>query len=251
MEPIQEIQPSENNISATPNSIALASKPHKSTGLIIAAIIFAILAIAGIAAAIYFFIDSNNKATDLAKLKAELDRIKQETSAEIIEENETIVIEPTGSADQVFSKYSETLLASIKRFRPGQHFKGGSLGEYFAYIDSNADLYINKNGEQYNKVASDVLDFSLSPLGNGGANVLYFVDKDGNVSETADLYGIDLTNIASNIRKIGQLKNIISINFGSSPLADDNNQPLEGGGGISPRFIDINGNVLLLSGNKI
>ena len=80
---------------STPEPVSVESKPHKPKGLIFTTVFFALLAVAGIAGAIYFFIDSNNKAATNADLRSKLDLIKMETGAELVEkqENGTTVTE--------------------------------------------------------------------------------------------------------------------------------------------------------------
>ncbi len=76
-------------VSASSSAASTADKtPKTSKGLLVATIIFAVIAIAGIAAAIYFFIDANNKATTNADLRAKLDLVKMETGAELVEKEE-------------------------------------------------------------------------------------------------------------------------------------------------------------------
>ena len=58
-------------------------KPAKSKGLVAATVIFAILAIAGIAGAVYFYMDANNKAAEKAELQAKLDLVEAETNATV------------------------------------------------------------------------------------------------------------------------------------------------------------------------
>ena len=60
----------------------------KPKALITTAIICAILAVAGIAASIYFYIDANNKAAEIANLQSKLDLLKEETGAELVEKQE-------------------------------------------------------------------------------------------------------------------------------------------------------------------
>ena len=62
--------------------------PAKSKGLVLAVVFFALLAVAGIAGAVYFCLDANNKAADNTKLQGQLNLIKTETGAELVETEE-------------------------------------------------------------------------------------------------------------------------------------------------------------------
>lgn len=88
MEP--DLENVSNEIVGTSSSAAptVDKTSKKSKGLLAATIIFAVIAIAGIAAAIYFFIDANNKAAANADLRAKFDLVKMETGAELVEKEE-------------------------------------------------------------------------------------------------------------------------------------------------------------------
>lgn len=69
-----------NASTSTPTPAPAPVKPAKSKGLVAATVIFAILAIAGIAGAVYFYMDANNKAAEKAELQAKLDLVEVETA---------------------------------------------------------------------------------------------------------------------------------------------------------------------------
>ena len=91
-------------VSASSSAAPTVDKtPKTSKGLLVATIIFAVIAIAGIAAAIYFFIDANDKATTNAGLRAKLDLVKMETGAELVEKEEngtTVTVVDTNSSTE-------------------------------------------------------------------------------------------------------------------------------------------------------
>lgn len=83
---------------SAPASAPAPGKPKSSKGAIATIILLAILAIGGIAGAIYFYMDANNKATENAELSAKLDLIESETGVEVTEKededgNTTTVVE--------------------------------------------------------------------------------------------------------------------------------------------------------------
>lgn len=95
MEPNLENVSNEIVNASTTAPVAVPPKPPKSKGLIASTIIFAILAVAGIAGAVYFYMDSSNKTADNTKLQAELDLIKNETGAELVENDGTTTVDLT------------------------------------------------------------------------------------------------------------------------------------------------------------
>lgn len=87
---------------SAPASAPAPGKPKSSKGAIATIILLAILAIGGIAGAIYFYMDANNKATENAELSAKLDLIESETGVEVTEKededgNTTTVVEVVNS----------------------------------------------------------------------------------------------------------------------------------------------------------
>lgn len=126
----------------TANPTSAPEKPKKSKGLVITVIIMTIFAIAGIAAAIYFFMDANNKANDNSELKAKLDLIEAETGTELIETEQggaavTVVAESTDDAVKaIVSKIYDALSEDL----PNQRFYRIFDGDGIIKIP-NSDVY--------------------------------------------------------------------------------------------------------------
>lgn len=110
---------------------------------------------------------------------------------------------------------------------------------YEIYLNENQNLFVRYFNKELNtkygeyKIADNVLSFYVVAVGQGGGNMLYFINEDGTVGSADTEYGIANNNIT--IKKDIGYKNIVSIIGGSFS---------DGIGGIkSPIFIDINGNI--------
>lgn len=78
-----------------------AIKPEKPKGLIATTIILAILAIGGIATAIYFYLNASSEAANNSELQAKIKLLESETGSKLVEKNEnntkTTVVEQSTS----------------------------------------------------------------------------------------------------------------------------------------------------------
>ena len=105
---------------------------------------------------------------------------------------------------------------------------------HHAYINKNAELMYNSGSmESSNVIAHDVLDMDFVHIGNGVNQYLFFVNKDGTISKTEDLYNLGEGVAPSITNNVGGLTNIISIKEGGC-----------GSGGCAIAT-DINGKVYL------
>lgn len=103
------------------NAAPSATEPaKKSKGLLAATVIFAILAIVGIGAGVYFFMDSNKKATENADLRAKIDLLQTETGAKLVEDdqNGTTVNTSESAGDQI-----KAMLTSLSETLHKEYFK--------------------------------------------------------------------------------------------------------------------------------
>ena len=93
---------------------------------IICSIILAIIAIAGICLAAYFFIDASNKSGENAELRAKISLLEVETGAELVEVEEdgvkATVVDTSKSADAEVRSLINTLSASIAEVLPNFSF---------------------------------------------------------------------------------------------------------------------------------
>lgn len=124
--------------------------PKTSKGLLVATIIFAVIAIAGIAAAIYFFIDANNKATANADLRAKLDLVKMETGAELVEKEENgttvTVVEVTSTrAEEVKKIVTQVYDSLTKNISGGTFYTVFGNGSLIKIPDSNIYTFSNES----------------------------------------------------------------------------------------------------------
>lgn len=87
---------------------------------------------------------------------------------------------------------------------------------YSIFINSNKNLFIKYNNEQLNdkygeyKIADNVIDFYIIPVGNGGGNGLYFIYGDKTVGYADIEYSV-LNDKDIEITKKLEYKNIISV----------------------------------------
>ena len=115
--------------------------------------------------------------------------------------------------------------------------------DYTISLLANGDLKLTVNNKS-NKdkvIAKNVLLYEITYVGNGGMKSVYFVKEDGTVSSYfVDNYVTNGKDEAVN-NNIGNFKDVIAIIPGS---VDFENDP---SGGMTPNFIDINGNILSLN----
>lgn len=111
---------------------------------------------------------------------------------------------------------------------------------YEVYLTKNQTLFVKYFNKEFNtkygeyKIANNVLSFYVVASGQGGGNMLYFINEDGTVGSADTEYGINSNNQIIINKNIGY-KNIVSViggSFGS-----------EFSGVLGPIFIDINGNI--------
>ena len=152
-----------------PTPASAPEKPKSSKGLIATTILFAILAIAGIAGAIYFFMDANNKAVANADLRAKLDLVTTETGAELVEKDEngttvTVVEVPEGDDSDVKALVKEVyqdLTSKMPTARFETVFADGSIIKISGsdtYTSSNKAYGIVSWGSYYDgAIADDVM----------------------------------------------------------------------------------------------
>lgn len=111
---------------------------------------------------------------------------------------------------------------------------------YEIYLEENGSLFVKYFNEELNekysnyKISDNVLSFYAINVGQGGGNMLYFINEDGTVGSADTEYGIGTSNEIVIKKDIGY-KNIVSII--NSTFSD-------GFYGVhGPIFIDINGNI--------
>lgn len=115
---------------------------------------------------------------------------------------------------------------------------------YEVYLTDNQTLFVKYFNKDLNakygeyKIADNVLSFNVVAVGQGGGNMLYFINEDGTVGSADTEYGIGTSNQITIKKDIGY-KNIISVISGS--YRDE----YSGTGVNGPIFIDINGNIIL------
>ena len=133
-----------------------------------------------------------------------------------------------------FSKYDDNNKNSIC-------VNVNEIGEgYEVYLTKEQTLYVKYYNKELNdkygeyKIADNVLSFNVVPTGQGGGNMLFFINEDGTVGSADTEYGIG-TNNQITVRKDLGYKNIVSVISGVFGN--------EFTGVRGPIFIDINGNI--------
>lgn len=115
--------------------------------------------------------------------------------------------------------------------------------DYTISLLANGDLKLTVNNKS-NKdkvIAKNVLLYEIAYVGQGGMKSVYFVKEDGTVSSYfVDNYVTTGKDEAVN-NNIGNFKDVIAIIPGTVELKNDSS------GGMTPNFIDINGNILSLN----
>ena len=224
------------------------AQPKSNKPLLATAIITSILALAGIGASVYFFMDSNNKSTEISDLNAKIASLNSEVNSLQAANSQNnsageqtdieIITETDYTSDKKFADYANTLLTSIKSRDYMEYkrvFKTLNNESFYAIIDHNATLTINGR-----EIANDVIDCDIVTIGNGGDDTyLYFVTKDGKVGRTENLFGFDFNKTPS-FSIVDKGQNIISVSSTNIALHPDENGN-QVGGGIFPIFIDIDG----------
>ena len=141
-----------------------------------------------------------------------------------------------------YQKFSQKLKSELSRFNSSdmayQSVNSSVVGYYAAYLNEKGSLYVKYFNSDLNskygdyKIADGVLSFYIVPSGQGGGNVLYFINEDGTVGSADVEYGAN-SNIT--IKNDLGYKNIVSVVSGGFGM--------EYSGGYSAIFIDIDGNM--------
>lgn len=224
--PLQQTQ-------TTPPTPPTLSEPakKKSKGTVATIAVLSILTLAGIGASAFAFVDSNSKSNRIADLEKDITAKTQEinncktatddTNNTDDKSDKSDSSTPGCSTNGVdFNAYATNLLNSIKSLNTKEFYKFVSASiskeqEHFsvnAYINSNADLIYKAFDDNSFTIASNVIDIEFIHSGNGINNTrLYFVNQDGSISATEDLYSFKENTAPSIINNIGDLKEIISI----------------------------------------
>ena len=153
-------------------------KPKSGKGLKIATAIACIVAACGIGFGVYGVLQNSEKDNQISNLKTQINELE---IAETKNNTEQTIIEPvvTDNDDTLFATTVSTNIKNLGGSTYG--FKSINLGNgtIYAYIDSNCDLILEKNGKT--TIASNVIFADFLWEGNGGAPSLYFVRDDGTV----------------------------------------------------------------------
>lgn len=113
-------------------------------------------------------------------------------------------------------------------------------GGYEVYLNERQTLFVKYLNEELNakygeyKIADNVLSFYVIAAGQGGGNMLYFINEDGTVGSVNTEYEIGNDNQIIIKKDLGY-KNIVSIINGAFDKKTS--------GANGPIFIDINGNI--------
>ncbi|MBR2658942.1 hypothetical protein IKD57_03590 [Candidatus Saccharibacteria bacterium] len=217
---------------ATPSTSGEPAK-KKSKGVIATMTILSVLTIAGIGVSVFALVDSNSKSNHISDLEKDIANKTQEinncksaaddTNDTNDKSDKSDSPTPGCSTNGVdFSTYATNLLNSIKSLNTKELYKyittrinTRSSEEQIivsAYINSNADLIYNTPGGNSFTIASNVIDVEFIHSGNGNVNDrLYFINQDGSVSATENLYNLKENTAPSIVNNVGDLKEIISI----------------------------------------
>lgn len=199
---------------------------RKNTGLIIIILILSLL-VFGLGAFIFY-----DKV--LIKNNIKEDSVRSTTK----KDNET-------SVSNSYSLFAKNLKSEISRYdsnnKSYQFVNNGIIEDgYKVYLNEKGSLYVNYFNKELSKkyknykIADNVLSFYVIETGQGGGNMLYFINEDGTVGSADTEYGVDYNNRITVNKNIGY-RNIVSIINGAFG---------DGYTGISePIFIDINGNI--------
>ena len=104
----------------TPQALPEPAPAKKSKGLITLSVIAIVLAIAGAAFGVYYFMDSNNKSSEIDNLRTKITLLKTETETEIeLEEDTSIATTETSS-----NKTTVTIAEAEKLLEDKFDFKG-------------------------------------------------------------------------------------------------------------------------------
>lgn len=207
---------------------------HKNKGLIIVVVVLSLL-VAGLGGFIIYDKVLANKSTGNIDNKVLTDKP--------IEKNNNQDKETT--SDNKYELFAKNLKSQFSKYDSNNHsylhVKSDVVKDgYEVYLNENQTLFIkyfnNELNAKYNeyKIADNVLSFYVVAAGQGGGNMLYFINEDGTVGSADTEYGIGNSNQITIKKDIGY-KNIVSIISGT--FGD------EFSGVSGPIFIDINGNI--------
>ena len=93
-----------------PQPVPELEPAKKSKGLIVLSVITTVLAVAGVAFGVYFFIDSNNKSTENANLRTKIALLNTETETELEEDTLISTTETSSNKTTVTIAEAEKLL---------------------------------------------------------------------------------------------------------------------------------------------
>ena len=170
--------------------------------------------------------DSTNNAED------EIIINNDTTNNEIIKDN----------SYDLFAKNFKNYISKYDSYnRSYQYVKNNTIPDgYEIYMNENGSLFVKYFNKELNtkygdyKIADNVLSFYVIAYGQGGGNMLFFINEDGTVGSANTEYGIVNDNKITIKKDLGY-KNIVCIV--SKTVGNEYT------GSYQPIFIDINGNI--------
>lgn len=153
------------------------NKQNGGNGLKIAMAIACIVAVCGIGFGVYGVIQVSDKDNQISNLKTQIEKFEAVEKSE-----EPIIIDTDTNKSDGSESFSANILTNIKKLGDTTYgFKSinSGNGTVYAYINSNGDLFLEKD-KKYT-VASNVIFADFLWEGNGGTPSLYFVKDDGSV----------------------------------------------------------------------
>lgn len=205
------------------NTITGIPETKKSKAPLIGMISLGVLAVAGVAFGVVSLINTSNKSAEISDLKAQIAQLTQNNTTQPTQES-------TPAAR--FKAYADNLAASIKSNTGSfdRELASGQSGTLMAEIDNQLNLVLRSGGKTYT-IATNVIDCEFVYVGNGGGPSLYFIDKDGHVGATEQLF-MDLSARAPQVTTdMVSSPNIVSISNYSA------------GAGLDVEYVDIDGNI--------
>ncbi|MBQ9484805.1 hypothetical protein IJU85_01740 [Candidatus Saccharibacteria bacterium] len=162
-----------------PQPVPELEPAKKSKGLIVLSVITTVLAVAGVAFGVYFFIDSNNKSTENANLRTKIALLNTETETELEEDTLISTTETSSNKTTVTIAEAEKLLEDKFDFKGPYRPMFDGWYRYVEKFDQSSKILftIYHNRDKFSLLGQDSSQTISYDVLNS-SYIYYFGDKE-------------------------------------------------------------------------